>query len=185
MPEPDLFLFFVRPLNHAGIPYAITGSVAAIFYGEARLTHDVDLVVAMKSEDIQTLGEVFPPAEFYVPPADVILQEMRRQQGGQFNIIHMHTGFKADLFPAGRDELNVWAIRQRRQVQFEGETLSLAPPEYVIIRKLEYYREGGSQKHLRDFRSMLAISPDQVDFKALNELIASFKLQTEWQEVSS
>jgi hypothetical protein len=35
-------------------------------------------------------------------------------------------------------------------------TLALAPPEYVIVRKLEFWREGGSQKHLRDVRGMLA-----------------------------
>ena len=44
MPEADLFLLFVRPLNQANIRYIIGGSVAAIFYGEPRLTHDVDLV---------------------------------------------------------------------------------------------------------------------------------------------
>jgi hypothetical protein len=48
MPEPDLFLLFVRPLNRAGIRYVISGSVAAIFYGEPRLTHDVDFVVFLK-----------------------------------------------------------------------------------------------------------------------------------------
>ena len=39
MPEPDLFLLFVRPLNRAGLRYVVSGSVAAIFYGEPRLTH--------------------------------------------------------------------------------------------------------------------------------------------------
>ena len=34
MPEPELFLFFVKPLNRSQIPYIIGGSVAAIFYGE-------------------------------------------------------------------------------------------------------------------------------------------------------
>ena len=47
MPEADLFLLFVRPLNRAGIRYMIGGSVAAIFYGEPRLTNDVDFVVSL------------------------------------------------------------------------------------------------------------------------------------------
>jgi hypothetical protein len=50
MPEPELFLLFVRPLNRAGIRYMVMGSVAAIFYGEPRLTHDVDLVAFLNSE---------------------------------------------------------------------------------------------------------------------------------------
>ncbi len=46
MPEVDLILLFVRPLQQAGFRYIVTGSVAAIFYGEPRLTLDVDLVVS-------------------------------------------------------------------------------------------------------------------------------------------
>ena len=53
MPEPELFLLFVRPLNRAGIRYVVTGSVAAIFYGEPRLTHDVDFVVFLGDADVE------------------------------------------------------------------------------------------------------------------------------------
>jgi len=42
-------------------------------------------------------------------------------------------------------------------------SITLAPPEYVIVRKLEYYREGGSEKHLRDIRAMLAVSGELLD----------------------
>ena len=55
MPEPELFLLFVRPLNRGGIRYVVSGSVAATFYGEPRLTHDVDVVVFLNSNDIEKL----------------------------------------------------------------------------------------------------------------------------------
>ena len=61
----------------------------------------------------------------------------------------------------------------------------LAPPEYVIVRKLEYFREGGSDKHLRDIRSMLAVSGDQLDRAALNDWIVRRGLEAEWQKISS
>lgn len=48
MPEGELFLLFVSRLNCAGIRYVIGGSVAAIFYGEPRLTNDVDVVAFLK-----------------------------------------------------------------------------------------------------------------------------------------
>jgi len=60
----------------------------------------------------------------------------------------------------------------------------LAPPEYVIVRKLEYYREGGSEKHLRDIRSMLAISGEELDRTALTEWIQRRGVQPQWQLVS-
>lgn len=52
MPEPELSLLFVRPLNQLGVRYLVSGSVAAILYGEPRLTHDVDFVVFLRSEDV-------------------------------------------------------------------------------------------------------------------------------------
>jgi hypothetical protein len=184
MPEPELFLLFVRPLNRAGIRYVVSGSVAAIFYGEPRLTHDVDFVVFLNANDLQKLVSIFPETEFYLPPLATMLAETAREQHGHFNLIHRDTGFKADLYPTGRDELNAWALRDKRTVEFEGETIVLAAPEYVIVRKLEYYREGGSEKHLRDIRAMLAVSGEQLDRTALSEWIQRRGLESAWRLVS-
>jgi len=184
MPEPDLFLLFVRPLNRAGIRYVVTGSVAAIFYGEPRLTHDVDFVMFLRTVDIERLAKFFPATDFYLPPLETISAEARREQRGHFNIIHIETGFKADIYLTGRDELNASALRLHREAQMEGETVMLAPPEYVITRKLQFYREGGSEKHLRDIRSMLAVSGDQLDRVVLTEWIQAYGLQTEWHLVA-
>jgi hypothetical protein len=138
MPEPELFLLFVRPMNRAGIRYVVSGSVAAIFYGEPRLTHDVDFVVFLNANDIQKLIEVFPENDFYLPPKETMLAETAREHHAHFNLIHRDTGFKADMYPTGRDELNAWAFRGKHTVEFEGENITLASPEYVILRKLEY-----------------------------------------------
>ena len=185
MREPELFLLFVRPLNLLGIRYIIGGSVAAIFYGEPRLTHDVDFVVFLNDRDAQRLADAFPTSDFYFPPIEAVFAEARREPNGHFNIIHTATGFKADMYLSGRDELNAWGFRMRRQIQFENETVILAPPEYVIVRKLEYYREGGSEKHLRDIRSILTISEARLDLPALKEWVGRLGLETEWRKVSS
>jgi hypothetical protein len=184
MPEPELFLLFVRPLNRAKIRYVVSGSVAAIFYGEPRLTHDVDFVVFLNANDIQHLIEAFPSEDFYLPPIETMLAEMSRVDHGHFNLIHRDTGFKADFYPTGRDELNMLAFRDKRTVEFEGENVTLAPPEYVILRKLEYYREGQAEKHLRDIRAMLAVSGEQLDRPVLNEWIQRRGLETEWRLVA-
>ena len=59
----------------------------------------------------------------------------------------------------------------------------MAPPEYVIVRKLEYFREGGSDKHLRDIRGMLKISGDQINQTDLQEWIRLRGVNAEWQKV--
>jgi hypothetical protein len=56
----------------------------------------------------------------------------------------------------------------------------VAPPEYVIIRKLEYFREGGSQKHLRDIRGILAVSDGQLDVAFIEQWTSKLGLTSQW-----
>ena len=159
--------------------------MAAIFYGEPRLTHDVDCIVFLNTNDIRKLFEIFSTADFYLPPMETILAETAREQNGHFNLIHRKTGFKADFYPTGRDEMNAWAFRGKRAVDFEGETIPLAPPEYVIVRKLDYYREGHAEKHRWDIRAMLTVSGEQLDRATLNEWIQRRGLETQWKLVAA
>src|SRR4051812_19278608 len=85
MPEPDLIELFVLPLDRLGFRYLLTGSVAAMLYGEPRVTHDVDLVIFLPLEDIKKLVEAYPLPEFYVPPVEVLIGEISREKKGQFN----------------------------------------------------------------------------------------------------
>lgn len=183
MPEANLFLMFTQRLNALGVAYMISGSVAVIIYGEPRLTHDVDLIVVLDREHIARLPEAFPPAEFYCPPTEVIAVEAAREQRGHFNIIQHETGFKADLYLSGRDPLHAWGLARARRLEVDGQVVVVAPPEYVIIRKLEYYRDGGSEKHLRDIRSVLSASPGAIDRAELEKQIAARGLQEAWRQV--
>jgi hypothetical protein len=180
VPEPDLIELFAQPLNRAGIRYLVSGSVAAMLYGEPRVTHDIDFVVFLRVDDAPRLAAIFSSPEFYVPPAGVILQEVARERRGHFSIIHTDSGLKADFYTAGRDDLHVWAFGNARKYSINQNTISLAPPEYVIVRKLEYYREGGSEKHLRDICAMIAVSGELLDHTVLQEWIARFNLKPEW-----
>jgi hypothetical protein len=66
MHEPEPFLVFVDKIAELGVPYMVTGSVAALLYGEPRLTHDVDVVVDLASRAaIHRLPELFPEDAFY------------------------------------------------------------------------------------------------------------------------
>ena len=185
MPETELSLMFLRPLNRLGIRYVVGGGVAAILYGEPRFTNDLDLVVFLRHTDIPRLIEAFPVPEFYVPPAEAIALEIARPEKGQFNLIHTDTGFKADLYTTGRDDFNAWAFRNARKTEFKGETITLAPPEYVIVRKLEFYREGGSDKHPRDIRTMLNVTSTRINQADLDEWIQRLGVAAEWKRVTS
>ena len=186
MPGPrSLVDTFVSRLEKLEMPYVVTGAVASIIYGEPRLTNDVDLIMMMKTEDIERFVQAFPSTEFYCPPAEVLKIEIRRPQRGHFNLIHHDTGTKADIYLAGEDDLHRWALSKRRDMLVEGEPVRVAPPEYVIVRKLEYYREGGSEKHLRDIAGMVELSSDEIDFKVLEEFVQRYRLEIEWAKAKS
>ena len=186
MPGPrSLVDTFVSRLEKLEMPYVVTGAVASIIYGEPRLTNDVDLIMMMKTEDIERFVQAFPSNEFYCPPAEVLKIEIRRPQRGHFNLIHHDTGTKADIYLAGEDELHRWALSKRRDMVVEGERVRVAPPEYVIVRKLEYYREGGSEKHLRDIAGMVELSSDEIDFKVLEKFVQRYRLEKEWAKAKS
>jgi hypothetical protein len=159
----------------------ITGAVASIIYGEPRLTNDIDLVISMGTNDVENFADAFPIEAFYCPPQEVIRLEITRPQRGHFNLIHHATGFKADIYASGRDELDDWGLKNKNMTTVEGEKFWLAPIEYVILRKLEYYREGESEKHLRDISSILAFSSDKIDFEMLEAQINKRAIQTEWK----
>ena len=177
MPEADLFLIFVRRLDALGLPYMITGSVAAVFYGEPRVTHDVDLVLALRREDVEGFHRAFPLDDFYCPPVEILIDEVNRGQRGHFNLIHHATGFRADVYLAQRDPFHQWAMSERRPVEIEGFTVQLAPVEYVIVRKLEFFREGGSEKHLRDIRTMQSVSAELIRDEVLDAWVARLGLE--------
>jgi predicted nucleotidyltransferase len=186
MPGPrSLVDTFVSRLEKLEMPYVVTGAVASIIYGEPRLTNDVDLIMMMKTEDIERFVQAFPSTEFYCPPVEVLKIEIRRPHRGHFNLIHHDTGTKADIYLAGEDELHRWALSKKRDMAIEGERVRVAPPEYVIVRKLEYYREGGSEKHLRDIAGMVELSSDEIDFKQIEEFIHRYGLEKEWAKAKS
>jgi hypothetical protein len=185
MQDRSMFLIFTSRLNDLNIRYMITGSVASIVYGEPRMTHDIDLVMELDHEDTERFADAFPMDTFYCPPTEVIKVELGRNFRGHFNLIHHETGFKADIYLRGRDPLHEWALNNRKKTDIDGEYIWVAPVEYVILRKLDYYREGKSEKHIRDIKGILSISADEINFELLDEKIELMKLSKEWQLVSS
>ena len=85
MPSPEPFLIFTRKFGELGLPYMVSGSVAAIFYGEPRMTNDVDIIVFFTRSDASSLARAFPLEEFYCPPDEVLQLEAARERRGHFN----------------------------------------------------------------------------------------------------
>ena len=172
MPDGNLFLLYADRLNRLGVPYMITGSVAATLYGEPRFTHDVDLVIELSDEGARRLASAFPMSEFYCPPLEILISEAHRTHRGHFNLIHHESGLKAYVYLKGREDLHEWGMSHRRTLSADGCVVQVAPPEYVILRKIEFFREGGSEKHLLDCRAILELC-EGIDHPWLQDTAAS------------
>jgi hypothetical protein len=179
----ELFRRFAHPLNELAIPYMATGAVAAIVYGEPRLTLDLDLVLALSAGNVAGFAAAFPADEFYVPPVETIAREAQRPEHGHFNLLHLSSGLRADIYLASNDPLDTWGLAHRRHESVGSEPVWMAPAEYVIVRKLEYFRQGGSTKHVSDIQAMLRIRPDLVDLPTLARFVRERGLEREWERV--
>ena len=110
-------------------------------------------------------------------------EEAARPRHGHFNLADKETGFRADIYLAGDDALEHWALDHRRRVQVGGMSVALSPPEYVIAHKLTFRRDGGSDHHVRDVRAMLAVSGDLIDRALLADLVDRLRVRPQWDEV--
>ena len=174
----DWLFQFTDPLERAGVPYAIVGSVASSLYGEPRVTNGVDLLIQLSDRDAGKFASAFSSEDFYVPPPEVIAVELGRTHGGHINIIALESMTKADFYPLSQAEAE-WFSR-RRSLPIGGRQLWFAIPEAVIIHKLRFFHEGGSEKHLRDIRGMLAVSGGEIDRALLDRAVAELGLAEAW-----
>jgi hypothetical protein len=176
MPGPEEI---TKRLEVAGIDYCVVGGLAAIAYGRPRLTLDTDLVLALQVSQIGKLQEVFPEGEFYLPPAEVLQAELQRDSRGHFNIIHQHSAMRADCYLSGKSELAAWELANRQRLPLGSGEAWFAPPESIILNKLLFFREGGSEKHLSDIRGIMD-GEQNIDRAILDTWIKKLGLQFEW-----
>lgn len=175
MPGPEQI---TDRLEQAGIAYCIVGGLASIAYGRPRLTLDADLVVSIEPAQVDALIAAFPAEDFYLPPAEVLHAELQRETRGHFNIIHQHSALRADCYLPGSSELARWELAHRRRLSLGTGEAWFAPAESVIIHKLLFHREGGSEKHLEDIRGILVATP--VDQSIISSWVDQLGLGEKW-----
>jgi hypothetical protein len=163
------------------VPYRIVGSMASMAYGEPRFTNDVDVLVDLPLEKVETLCQEFPAPDFFVAPHAVRQAISTRHQ---FNILHIPAGLKVDMILSANCEFDRLNLNSGQRLRSEGAYDALfASPENVILMKLVYYQEGSSEKHLRDISSMLAIQGEKIDHTYLDKWASELGVTEELQSV--
>jgi hypothetical protein len=181
MEPSELLRRIVEALERIGLRYFVTGSTATIFFGEPRFTNDLDVVVDLPEERIPELCSAFPAPEFYVSEETVRRAVSRH---GQFNIIQPTSGLKVDIMVPSDSSFNRSRFARARIVRPEPDVeATFSSPEDVILKKMESYREGGSEKHLRDIAGVLKISGKDLDLSYISEWAERLGVAEIWEEI--
>ena len=165
MSQRDFLKQITTSLLQNGIPFMIAGSVGSARYGEPRSTNDVDIVIDPTAEQLDALLGSFP--ETYYVSRDAATEALSRRS--MFNVIDTTTGWKADLIvlkdrPFSREE-----FARRTSVTLMGLSVDLASPEDIVLSKLEWAQQSGSDRQIRDARSVLLTLADQIDLDYLQK----------------
>ncbi len=171
LPEPiAVTLQVIDALEQVGATYVIGGSLASTIHGVVRTTLDTDILADLTLQQAQPFADLLA-GTFYL---DIDTIRHAIQQRSSFNVIHLATMFKVDIFvskgrPFDRQQLD------RRQAwvadPHSGRTIYVATPEDTVLAKLAWYRLGGevSDRQWRDIMGVLAVQGDRLDLVYLRQ----------------
>ena len=150
--ELDVLGLVSDRLSAHGVPFMLTGSFALAYYATPRMTRDLDIVVALKEQDVEPLVVAFA-ADFYID-ADAVLNAVRSER--LFNLMHLDTGVKVDLIVRKSSEYRQLEFARRQAVAIAGIRTWIVSCEDLILSKLVWTLESGSELQRRDVQQLLA-----------------------------
>ena len=170
----------VFELDRAGIPHMLAGSFASSYHGDPRTTNDIDLVIDPTLETLLVFVRSLDPADYYASE-EAAREAFERR--GQFNVVLLDSGWKADLILCKRRDFSRSEFERRQRVSIEGTEVFVATAEDTVIAKLEWASAGQSERQLRDVRGILDVRSETLDRGYIESWVRALGLEPEWREV--
>lgn len=183
MGQIELLRFTLNVLERLQIRYALVGSFGSSFFGEPRLTRDIDILIELPESKVSTFCAAFPEADFYLSEAAVRDAVRGRFQ---FNLLHPASGNKVDFILPRDDSWGRSQISRSKRVSLQPDLEGfVAAPEDVILGKLWYFSEGGGERHLRDIAGILRISGERVDRNEIERWAKELGYLEIWRQITA
>lgn len=146
----------VGRLERLGIAYMLSGSLAMSWYAIPRMTRDIDLVVALAERELESLRAAFEP-DYYVP--DALADALAAP--GMFNLVHLQSVTKIDVIVRKNTPYRRHEFERRVHVDLGGFRAWLVSREDLILSKLLWSRDTGSEQQRRDIANLLGGDVDR------------------------
>ena len=164
-------------LDRLGIPYLITGGIAATLHGRPRFTQDIDFVIAPTEEQLDRLIDALGP-DFLVN-RDAAREAYARH--GEFSAIHHVLIFKVDFWFSTGDAFDVHRLARATPLEIvPGLMGRVATPEDAIISKLLWLRQGATERSVEDIRGIVRLHADRLDLAYLDSKVRELGLEQLW-----
>ena len=183
--QRDILKKITALLETHHIPYMLTGAWSVIYYGRPRASHDIDIVVEIKPEKLETVILLFSSldTDFTVQP------EMIRQAvaGGQkfFQVVYLPTLVKIDFWLLQNDAFDQARFVRRQTVTILNQRMTTPTAEDTILKKLLWYRQAKLEKHLVDAAFVHQIQKNNLDRNYLTKWAKKLKVEKLLKEVST
>jgi hypothetical protein len=172
----------IAALDEAGIPHMLAGSLASSYHGDPRTTNDIDLVIDPTRAALLGFVRSLDPADYYVSE-DAAVEAFERR--GQFNVVMLDSGWKADLILCKRRDFSRSEFERRERVTIDETHVFVATAEDTVIAKLEWAKAGQSERQLRDVSGILDLRADTLDRDYIEHWVRELGLEAEWQRISA
>lgn len=169
MEYDELLAALARILEQNGKSYFVTGGFAVSVWGRPRATFDIDIVMVINEKDISLIAQALRTlGEAMYVDEDVMSREIRKK--GEFNVIHPDSGLKIDFWVwDDSDPFNSSCLKRKITKKIHGQKVHFISPEDLILSKLCWHTQSGSERQLDDAQSVVRISRGQLDMRYLKQ----------------